>query len=65
MVTNSSYKLIMGKEKIDFFLFHLGSYLEFFLTEMLIEYFSTFHTTFFSKSVNLIGCRCCKKGQFS
>ena len=38
MVTNSSYRLIMGKEEIVFFfLFHLGSYLEFFLIEMLIE----------------------------
>ena len=36
-VTNSSYRLIMGKEEIVFFLFHLGSYLEFFLIEMLIE----------------------------
>ena len=37
MVTNSSYRLIMGKEEIVCLLFHLGSYLEFFLTEMLIE----------------------------
>ena len=37
VVTNSSYRLIMGKEEIVFFLFHLGSYLEFLLTEMLIE----------------------------
>ena len=37
MVTNSSYRLIMGKEEIVFFLFHWGSYLEFFLIEMLIE----------------------------
>ena len=46
MVTNSSYRLIVGKE----FLFHFGSYLEFFLIEMLIEQFSTFHTTFFQIS---------------
>ena len=37
MVTNSSYRLIMGEEEIVFFLFHLGSFLEFFLLEMLIE----------------------------
>ena len=37
MVTNSSYRLVMGKRKIVFFLFHLGSYLDFFLTEMFVE----------------------------
>ena len=45
MVTNSSYRLIMGKEQIDFFLSNLG-YMDFFHTEMFIELFSTFYTTF-------------------
>ena len=37
MVTNSSYRLIMGKEEIVFFSVLFGIIFGIFLTEMLIE----------------------------
>ena len=65
MVTNSSYRLIMGKEEIVFFsvsfgiIFGISSYRNVNRVVFYVSY------NFFFKSVNLIGCRCCKKGQFS
>ena len=46
MTTYSSHRLIMGKEEIDNFFCLIRDILIFFFTEMLIEYSSTFHTTF-------------------
>ena len=64
METYSSYRLIMGKEEIDiFFLFH-WVYLEFFLQKCLLSSPLRF-MQLLSTSVNLIGCRRGKKGQFS
>ena len=45
MATYSSHRLVMGKEEIDRFFVSRWGYLDF-LTEMFIEYFSTFHMTF-------------------
>ena len=46
MATYSSHRLIMGKVEIGhLFLSHWG-YLDFFFTEIIIEYSSTFRTTF-------------------
>ena len=64
MATYSSHRLIMGKEEIDnFFLSHWG-YLDFFLQKYLLSSPLRF-IPLLSKSVNLIGCRGGKKGQFS
>ena len=64
MATYSSHRLIMGKEEIDnFFLSHWG-YLDFFLQKCLLSRPLRF-IRLLSKSVNLIGCRGGKKGQFS
>ena len=64
MATYSSHRLIMGKEEIDnFFLSHWG-YLDFFLQKCLMSSPLRF-MRLLSKSVNLIGCRRGKKGQFS
>ena len=46
MATNSSHRLIMGKEEIDNFFCLIGDIWIFFFTEMYIEQSSTFHTTF-------------------
>ena len=63
MATYSSHRLIMGKEEIDnFFLSHWG-YLDFFLQKCLLSKPLRFIRLLF-KSVNLIGCRGGKKGQF-
>ena len=64
MATYSSHRLIMGKVEIDnFFLSHWG-YLDFFLQKCLLS--SPLRCIrLLSKSVNLIGCRRGKKGQFS
>ena len=54
----------MGEEEIDnFFLSHWG-YLDFFLQKCLLSSPLRF-IRLLSKSVNLIGCRRGKKGQFS
>ena len=63
MATYSSHRLIMGKEEIDnFFLSHWG-YLDF-LQKCLLSSPLRF-IRLLSQSVNLIGFRCGKKGQFS
>ena len=55
----------MGKEEIVFFsvsfgiIFGISSYRNVNRVVFYVSY------DFFFKSVNLIGCRCCKKGQFS
>ena len=46
MATYSSHRLIMRKEEIDNFFCLIGDILNFFFTEMFIEYSSTFHMTF-------------------
>ena len=56
MATNSSHRLIRGKEEINiFFLSHRG-YLDFFLQKCLLSSPLRF-IRLLSKSVNLIGCR--------
>ena len=64
MATISSHRLIMGKEEIDYFFLSHWGYLEFFLQKCLLSSPLRF-IRLLSKSVNLIGCRCGKKGQFS
>ena len=64
MATYSSHRLIMGKEEIDNFFCLIGYIWNFFL--QTCSFSSPLH--FFqllSKSVNLIGCWCGKKGQVS
>ena len=64
MATYSSHRIIIGKEEIDnFFLSHWG-YLDFFLQKCLLSS-PLRYMRLLSKSVNLIGCRRGKKGQFS
>ena len=46
MATYSSHRLIMGKVEICIFFLSQWRYLEFFFTEMFIEYSSMFHITF-------------------
>ena len=63
MATYSSHRLIMGKEEIDNFLVSLGIFGFFFLQKCLLSSPLRFMRGL-SKSVNLIGCRRGKKGQF-
>ena len=64
MATYSSHRLIMGKEEIDNFFCLIGDIWNFFVQKCLLS--SPLHfIRLFSKSVNLIGCRRDKKGQFS
>ena len=60
MVTYSSHRLIMGKEEIDIF-FCLNGNILIFLQKCLLSSPLRF-TQLLSKSLNLIGCRGCKKG---
>ena len=46
MATYSSHRLIMGKEEINNFFCLIGDILNFFFTEMFIEFSSTFHMPF-------------------
>ena len=46
MATYSSHRLIMGKVEICYFFMSQWRYLEFFFTEMFIEYSSMFCITF-------------------
>ena len=46
MATYSSHRLIMGKRGNGHFFLSYWGYLDFFFTEMFIEYSSTFHMTF-------------------
>ena len=63
MATYSSHRLIMGKEEIDIFFLSKWGYL-IFLQKCLLS--SPLHfTRLLSKSLNLIGCRGGKKGNFS
>ena len=63
MVTCSSYRLIMGKEEIDIFFVQLGIF-GFILQKCSLSSPLRF-IRLLSKSVNLIGCRGGKKGQYS
>ena len=64
MATYSSHRLIMGKEEIDNFFCPIGDIWKKFLQECLLS--SPLRSIrLLSKSVNLIGCRRSKKGQFS
>ena len=63
MATCSSHRLIMGKEEIDNFFVPLGIF-GFFLQKCLLSSPLRF-IRLLSKSVNLIGGRRGKKGQFS
>ena len=64
MATYSSHRLIMGKEEIDIFFLSHGGYLDFFLHKCLLSS-PLGSIQLLSKSVNLIGCRHGKMGQFS
>ena len=64
MATSSSHRLIMGKEEIDNFFFLIGDIWNLFLQKCLLSSLLCF-IRLLSKSVNLIGCRGGKKGQFS
>ena len=64
MATSSSHRLIMGKEEIDNFFCLVGDILIFFLQKCLLSSPLRF-IRLLSKSVNLIGCWGCIKGQFS
>ena len=64
MATYSSHRLIMGKEEIDIFSVSLGIFGFFFLQNCLLSSPLRF-IRLLSKSVNLIGFRRGKKGQFS
>ena len=46
MATYSSHRLIMGKEEIDNFFCLIGDIWKKKITKMIIEWSSTFHTTF-------------------
>ena len=63
MATYSSHRLIMGKEEIDNFFCLIGDIWKFFLQKCLLSSPLRF-IRLLSKSVNLIGCRRGKKGQF-
>ena len=63
MATYSSHRLIMGKEEIDNIFCLIGD-ICIFLQECLLSSHLRF-IQLLSKSVNLIGCRRGKKGQFS
>ena len=63
MATYSSHRLIMGKEEIDNFFCLIGN-ICIFLQKCLFSSPLRF-IRLLSKSVNLIGCRRGKKGQFS
>ena len=64
MATSSSHSLIMGKEEIQDFFCLVGDSWNFFSQKCLLC--SPLHfVRLLSKSVNLIGCRGGKKGQFS
>ena len=63
MATYSSHRLIMGKEEIDNFFCLIGDIWNFFLQKCLLSSLLHF-IRLLSKSVNLIGCRGGKKGQF-
>ena len=62
MATYSSHRLIMGKEEIDDFFCPIGD-IWIFLQKCLLSGPLRF-IRLLSKSVNLIGCRGGKKGQF-
>ena len=64
MATYSSNRLIMGKEEIDYCFCLIGDIWNFFLQKCLLSSPLRF-MRLLSKSVNLIGCRRDKKGQFS
>ena len=64
MATISSHRLIMGKEDVDYFFCLIGDIWNFFLQKCLLSSPLRF-IRLLSKSVNLIGCPCGKKGQFS
>ena len=64
MATSSSHRLIMGKEEIQDFFCLVGEGWNFFLQKCLLSSPLRF-VRLLSKSVNLIGCRGSKKGQFS
>ena len=63
MANYISHRLIMGKEEIDNFFCLIGDIWIFFLQKYLLSSPLRF-IQLLSKSVNLIGCRCGKKGQF-
>ena len=64
MATSSSHRLIIGKEEIQDFFCLVGDSWIFFLQKCLLS--SPLHfVRLLSQSVNLIGCRGGKKGQFS
>ena len=63
MASYSSHRLIMGKEEIDNFFCLIGDIWNFFLQKCLLSSPLRF-IRLLSKSVNLIGCRRGKKGQF-
>ena len=64
MATYSFHRLKMGKEEIDNIFCLIGDIWIFFLQECLLSSHLRFIQLLF-KSVNLIGCRRGKKGQFS
>ena len=64
METYSSHRLIMGKEEIYIFFCLIGDIWNFFYQKCLLSSPLRF-IQFLSKSVNLIGGRHGKKGQFS
>ena len=64
MATCSSHRLIMGKEKIDNFFCLIGDLWIFLLQKCSLSSPLRF-IRLLSKSMNLIGCRGSKKGQFS
>ena len=64
MATSSSHRLIMEKRKSKIFSFLLGIVGFFFLQKCLLSSPLSF-VRLLSKSVNLIGCRGGKMGQFS
>ena len=64
MATYSSHRLIMGKEEIDNFFCLIGDIWILLLQKRLLGSPLRF-IRLLSKSVNLIGCRGGKKGQFS
>ena len=63
MATYSSHRLIMGKEEIDNFFCLIGDIWKKNLQKCLLSSPLRF-IRLLSKSVNLIGCRGSKKGQF-
>ena len=64
MATYSAHRLIMGKEEIDNFFCLIRDICNFFLQKCLLSSPLCF-IQLLSKSVDLIGCRRGKKGQFS